>query len=89
MLFRKPGLPEAGVGHAWGVTLLVHRMVVEDARFRAWRAGRSETDTEDVLAAVRATETLVGHAKLGHAVHNLPGDPLESPAVWAALIRPA
>jgi hypothetical protein len=87
VFFRKPGLPEGGVGHAWGVTLLVHRMVVEDARFRAWRAARGETTPEDVLAAVRATEALVGHSKLAHAVHGLPGDPMESPAVWAALIR--
>jgi hypothetical protein len=88
VLFRKPGLPEGGVGHAWGVTLLAHRMVIEDARFRAWRAGRQETTAADVLAAVRATEVLVGHARLANAVHGLPGDPMESPAVWAALIRP-
>jgi hypothetical protein len=86
VLFRKPGLPEAGVGHAWGVTLLVQRMVVEDARFRALRAGRQATEAADVLAAIRATETLVGHARLAHAVHGLPDDPMESPAVWAALI---
>jgi len=62
LLYRKPGLPEAGVGHAWGITLLAHRMVIEDARFRAWRDGRTTTDAGDTLAAVRAAEKLFSHA---------------------------
>lgn len=89
VLFRKPGLPEAGIGHAWGVTLLVHRLAADDARHRALRAGRNETDATDVLAAIRATETLVGHARLAQTALGLPGYPLESPAMWAALMAPS
>lgn len=85
--FRKPGLPESGIGFAWGTTLLAYRMIVEDARFRAWRAGRSETLPEDVLSAIRATEALVGHAGLSGALGELPDHPLESPDVWAVILQ--
>ncbi|MBC7543028.1 MAG: hypothetical protein H7338_09885, partial [Candidatus Sericytochromatia bacterium] len=87
VLFRKPGLAEAGLAFVWGVVMLAAGLWVRDTTFRARQAGRVPDGAMQLETARLLDLTLLHSPWLTElAMHRPTRLAISDPAVWASLL---